>query len=208
MAPIHITWNGTGKMEGMTSINDDPYSNRYCTTQCKNRLSCYAKHFCRLFPNNSKAFKPNGDLMSFRYLDDWEIPRFAPGQCVRVHSYGELRNVQHMLNINLIAWVNPDTKFTMWTHRPEIVEEAAKQARLQPNLRLIWSAPVDNLEADVPDRFVGTFVPVRKATALRDGVPMFCHGQRCIDCMHCYTKPFVGTIYAPFKPYKRRSPRK
>jgi hypothetical protein len=193
---IHITWSGSGKMLGKTSINDDPYSNEYCRTECANREVCYAKRFCRIYKNVGPAFKKNGDVMSQTVLSDQDIPRFSQGDTVRLHSYGEYRNEQHLENHILIARANPKTKFVGWSHRKDLISAAT----LPDNMVFIYSAAVDDIDPDIPDNFVGAYVPVKDETAKELHLPVLCKGQTCVSCGHCYNRAFVGVVYAKFKP--------
>lgn len=194
---IHITWNGTGKMLGKTSINDDPYSNEYCRTECPNRGCCYAKFFCRIFKNVSPVFKRNGDLMSEAIMPDYMLPTFAPGDTVRIHSYGEYRNAIHLQNHIRMAQKNSKTQFVGWSHRADLISAVT----LPENMRFIYSAAVDEIDPDIPDNFVGAYVPIRDETAKEHNIPVMCKGQTCISCGHCYSRPFVGVVYAKYKPH-------
>lgn len=188
---IHVTWKGSGKMLGMTSINDDPYSNDYCLHECDNKNVCYAKRFCNIYPVLSPTFKRNGDIMSAEMMDYQDLPSFSPGSCVRIHSYGEFRNKTHLLNMIYIAYKNPKTTFVGWCHRADLIADVA----LPPNMRFIYSARIDEIDVVIPKNYCGAYIPIKDAD-----VPIFCRGQRCIDCFRCYSNPCVGKVYAKFKP--------
>lgn len=185
-------------MSGVTSINDDPYSNEYCRSQCPNREVCYAKFFCRIYKNVSSCFKKNGDLMSKGLLPKHMLPRFMPGDAVRIHSYGELRNQTHLTNFRNVATDNDASRFVGWSHRADLFT----RQRLPDNMRWIYSAAVDEVDATIPDNFTGVFIPVSEECAEREGIRTHCNGQHCLSCGRCYGKKEPGVIYAKFKPVR------
>ena len=68
-------------------------------------------------------------------------------------------------------------------------------------MRFIYSSGVDDIHAEIPDNFVGVYIPVTHAVVEEHGIKLTCNGQRCIECGKCYGKKDPGVIYAKFKPY-------
>lgn len=193
---IHVTWTGTGKMTGVTSINDDPYSNEYCMNVCPNRTVCYAKRYSLIFKNVRSCFKRNGDLMSKAILPVQMLPCFTPGDTIRIHSYGEYRNATHLTNHRNMAKKNDASRFVGWSHRDDLISKA----RIPDNMQFIFSAKVNEIDALIPDGFDGVYIPVTEEVAEREGVDILCKGQHCLECNRCYSGKPPGVIYAKFKP--------
>lgn len=185
-------------MTGVTSINDDPYSNEYCMSRCPNREVCYAKFYCRIFKNVRSCFKSNGDLMSKAILPTQMLPCFTPGDTIRIHSYGEYRNQTHLTNHRNMAVKNTASRFVGWSHRADLISKA----RLPDNMSFIYSAGVDEIGVEIPSGFTGVFIPVSEEVAEREGISLHCTGQHCLSCGRCYGKSDPGVIYAKFKPIR------
>lgn len=182
-------------MTGISSVNDDPYSNEYCISQCPNRDCCYAKFYSRIFKNVRVCFQKNGDLMSRAILPMQVLPCFVPGDTIRIHSYGEFRNRTHLTNHRNMAKKNEATRFVGWSHRDDLISKS----RLPENMRFIYSAGVNEIDAAIPDNFVGVYIPVTDDVAEEEGVRVTCSGQHCTECGRCYGKSAPGVIYAKFK---------
>ena len=166
------------KMDGFTSINVSVKKNPFCQTMqqkdgiiCKH---CYAK---RVFPSMEARYSENTDL----FLSEDFKPEFIDRKIIRLHSFGELYNELHFKNIIKLVEFNPDTVFTLWTKRKDIVAKA--MTKKPDNLILIYSSPVLNHRAELPKGFDKVFTvydPSQK-------VEINCQ-KSCKDCMKCYTK--------------------
>lgn len=198
---IHVTYKGSGKMEGKVSINDSPYDNPYCVEECPQRHICYAKRMTLIRPSVRRAFKQNGDIMSMVILDEQTLPSFEPGLSVRIHSYGEFRNMSHLINIMNICRKNPKTRFVVWTHRKDLIHRYMKDTPLPDNARFIYSSDVNDVNADIPAGFHGVYIPVSDVVAEEEDISLICVGQKCKDCGRCYHTDNIGRIYAKLKPF-------
>lgn len=182
MSKVHIT-TGSGKLEGISSINTSTLSNSYCT---KMRATdsvcgkCYAARYERLRPNISIAFERNL-FLSKRLIEDKEIP-YINAQEFRFHSYGELINSMHLLNYTRIAEANPRTIFSLWTKRKNLVSRIFNNHDKPSNLIIIYSSPrIDRVEKK-PEYFDKVFTTFTKR--LIKNINCF---SSCLSCKLCYT---------------------
>ena len=179
------------KMDGFTSINVSVKRNGFCQQMqkqdgviCKH---CYAK---RVYPNMEKRYSENIDW----FLSDDFRPEPINRSIVRIHSFGELYNEKHFENLIALFLYNPNTTFTMWTKRKDIVEKVFAKTKKPSNLILIYSSPVLNTTAKLPegfDKVFTVFAPDQK-------VEINCM-KSCKDCMKCYTKNNIAFINEELK---------
>ena len=188
---IHLTYHKEkggekNKMDGMVSINTSTLYNSFCQVMRLDKKkvcsACYA-HIGECFrKKTAQAFARNSEQMAGGIipLDDLthvDVP-FA-----RFHSHGELINWSHLKNLFGIAERNPQTSFTLWTKRPNIVQEFLKKK--PSNLLLIFSSFYKNEFAELPRGFNKTF-NVFSAQGIREGnIDVNCKGK-CIECRKCY----------------------
>ena len=134
---INLTEHRAGefknKMDGFTSINVSVKCNDFCQQMqkqdgliCKH---CYAK---RVFPNMEKRYSDNIDW----FLSDDFRPEPINRNIVRIHSFGELYNEKHFENLIKLFNYNPNTLFTMWTKRKDIVKRVFAMVKKPSNLIL------------------------------------------------------------------------
>ena len=192
---IHLTEHRAekfkNKMDGFTSINVSVKRNDFCQQMqkqdgliCKH---CYAK---RVFPNMEKRYSENIDW----FLSDDFRPEPINRNIVRIHSFGELYNEKHFENLIKLFNYNPNTLFTMWTKRKDIVKRVFAMVKKPSNLILIYSSPVLNTTAELPegfDKVFTVFTPEQK-------IEFNCMKQ-CKDCMKCYTKNDITFINEELK---------
>lgn len=179
------------KMDGFTSINVSVKRNKFCQQMqkqdgviCKH---CYAK---RVYPNMEKRYSENIDW----FLSDDFRPEPINRSIVRIHSFGELYNEKHFENLIKLFNYNPQTTFTMWTKRKDIVEKVFAKTEKPSNLILIYSSPVLNTTSKLPegfDKVFTVFTPDQK-------VEINCM-KSCRDCMKCYTKNNIAFINEELK---------
>lgn len=185
-SPVHIT-KLTGKLEGFRSISVDTTSNEYCIKMNKTSAicgSCYSMKMLKGFRKNAQpALERNSKLLSERVIWNYELPTIKD-KYFRFDAHGELHNIIHLINYVNIVEHNPDTNFSLWTKRKDLIRRYAKECGPFPkNLRLIYSNPViDKVIPDVPEYFHQTF---NNVTDKYDGVQQ-CTGQKCKDCLLCY----------------------
>jgi hypothetical protein len=194
------------KMDDMISINTSPLKNEFCMkmhTKGKEMFKaghknpiicgrCYSITDMKLRPNVAVRYAENLRLLSESIMPFEVLPRFAPGEVVRFHANGELRNETHLKNFINIAMINPHASFVLWTKRLDLV----RGLRNKPaNLRMIYSNPVVDkplLKPPLPV-FDGVFNVIDKCDMTSN-----CAGQ-CKVCKRCYGERPPGTIIEHIK---------
>jgi len=186
----------SGKLAGFKAINfsalDNPFCERMSQIEGTVCASCYSRRMLLTFRKRAReGWKQNSILMSDD-LEDWQLPRFEPESYVRLLSHGELDNLTQLYNFQKIALLNPETHFTMWTKRVDLIEKADF---LEPasNLRIIASSPYIGIKAEVDhSRIDGVFTVYQKGEVPEDS--FHCAGKKCATCMHCYTSRLFSHI--------------
>ena len=206
MTTVHITnASKNGKMEGIPSINTSTLNNSFCTGMRANLShqpkvceKCYAATFEQHRSNLGSALQRNSILLSTKVIPKDELPDIN-ALVFRFSSFGELENDVHFTNLVNICWKNPNTFFSLWTKRADIVQ-AYLQRNLKPkNLNLIYSSPFFNKEHGRPTYFDKVFTVY---TVEPEGIN--CH-SKCKDCMLCYTKNATVHIREMVKKPKRKT---
>jgi hypothetical protein len=177
----------SGKLGGIPSINTSPYRNEYCSvmsavpgTVCS---VCYARRLTWFRKALETICVDNGDLLRV-YPMAARVPWFAE-RYVRLHSFGELINVAHLLNFYDIARGNPEVTFALWTKRKELVKRGGTPP---DNVVLIYSVT----QLDPPKRLLRVPRGFHHTYAVFTTGPDC--GARCLDCLRCYTRESPGVI--------------
>tara|TARA_Y100000004_G_C8647403_1_gene299635 strand:+ start:84 stop:356 length:273 start_codon:yes stop_codon:yes gene_type:complete len=90
--------------------------------------------------------------------------------------------------------MSPNTTFTLWTKRTNIVNKAIKKFGKPDNLILVYSALGLDAEIELPKHFDKVFIVQSKKDDKTN-----CFGA-CMDCLKCYTKTDTTThIYEEIK---------
>ena len=184
------------KMNGLNSINTSALANKYCTAMNKSKKfvcgSCFAIHQEKQYKNVKVRYLDHLQILSETILSDNEIKAFKfTSQYIRLHSFGELVNLNHLLNFYRIAELWPELNFALWTKRIDIVEKLSFKPN---NLRLVYSNKYVNrpLRSILPKlkalKFSAVFNVYDKKTAAANKTNINCH-KNCINCLLCY-KPY------------------
>jgi hypothetical protein len=187
----------SGKLDGFRAVNTSPLSNEFCLKMEKQEdtvcAHCYSLRQMRTYrPNMIPPLTRNGELLSSRPLERQEIPSFKPGEAVRYSAHGELINAQHFLNLCKIAECNPESMFSLWTKRPDLVVRYI--GSVPENLRLVFSHPVVNPKLDefsIPYGFDQVFAVYTPEYAAEHNIEINCT-RRCAECMQCYAPRGTG----------------
>jgi len=190
---IHVTKVMTGKMLDMWSINAG--NTKRCKKRAKNKKSicfkCYNWRFLARYLNAKTCFERNTKALSKRILSPEELPTLDI-DCIRLDAYGELKNSIHFMNLIKICEKNPDTFHVLWTKEVDYVKEILDNYPKPKNLRLIYSSPIINVRAKLPEYFDKVFTVYDEEGAKK--VKINCGGKLCRACMICYD-PKNRTIY-------------
>ena len=207
MTAVHIS-NMTGKLAEFRAISTNTKTNAYCIEQHAKAIEhktdnicgdCYSHKMLDGFRKNmAPALQRNSDLLSSRPLERKEIPRILDS-VFRLAAHGELINDQHMENLMAIVIDNPWCRFALWTKRVDIVFRYIKKYGKPENLNLIYSNPKKSHIMSKPPKFFDkTF---NNVLSDEDVDRQNCTGQKCKDCLLCYTINDVKTIVEKVKKY-------
>lgn len=199
---IHLTYHKDNKLDGIVSLNTSTFFNNFCNAiGCRSKCRkdreqdkvchlCYSEKNERIYKNLEEKLIKNSKLLSEGKIK----PFFINAAFVRIHSFGELINEQHMENIYNIAKFNPHTTFCLMTKRYNLV---MKYPKLK-NVIYIASSPVVNKEVEnksVLEYFDKTFTVYSKNFDIEKiGKKINCHGLSCAQCRKCYTRRGTKSI--------------
>lgn len=188
---VHVTIGSkTGKMQGIDSINTSSLKNEFCQKMASNEKSicnkCYSNRTSKMYTSLEKRLIQNSELLSGGFLPLEQLP-FINSSVMRFDSFGELINHIHFINLLNIAEKNKHCRFVLWTKRKDIVKKVLDNREKPENFHLIFSSPVKNQVAKLPQYFSKVFTVFDKKTAQNDNIAINCGGKKCIDCMLCYT---------------------
>jgi hypothetical protein len=191
----HIAKNGGhNKMDGIVSINTSTLSNPFCQKMMKVKDSVCSKCYTKRFDTSSN------DSFYLHNMEELERADFVPfrinNSVVRFHSIGELTGEQMFKNMITLARFNPNSTFTLWTKRPEIVSNVLSVMRKPKNLILIYSSPVRNTAVSIDTigkHFDKVFTVYELKYAKENGIELNCE-KSCMQCMKCYTKNKIKYI--------------
>jgi hypothetical protein len=196
MNQLHFTFHKVrkdgfaNKMDGMISINTNSVTNPFCQRMrltdavCK---SCYNKRLERF---TAKAFQRNNDL----FLDENYQPEKIMYNTIRFHSFGELLNATHYKNIIKLCEYNPNTSFTLWSKRADIIGLYEKPV----NLINIYSSHKMNVEERLPINFDKVFTVYNPAFIRENGIEINCK-KSCYSCGICYSKNDITYVKEQIK---------
>jgi hypothetical protein len=136
-----------------------------------------------------KRFIANTDIMT---ADNF-VPEFINRTIIRLHSFGELYSEIHFQNIIKLCNHNTQTRFVLWTKRPNIVNAVLLYTDKPVNLTLIFSSPMMNIKAELPDNFDKTFTVYDKKFIAENDIEINCMKQ-CNECMKCYNVNNIDDI--------------
>jgi hypothetical protein len=182
----------TGKLAGFHAISTNTLTNEFCKKMYSSGkkdlicTKCYSMEMLQgLRKNCAPAWQHNSDILSGGIIPAHMLPTILDA-FFRFSAHGELINETHLENLNRIAEYNPHCTFALWTKRKDIVQKYYRHNRKPENMILIYSNPTINRVMDnVPEFFDRTFNNVEKHFK---GIEQNCTGQKCRDCLLCYTK--------------------
>ena len=193
-----------GKLERLEAISTNTRTNSFCV-KMKNVSKpnwicrvCYSWNTLDIgvYPSLEPALQHNSDVLSAAPLQPEQMPKFKKKtEYVRFSAHGDLINEIHIDNLMKIAAAYPDIFFALWSKRVTIVRAYFKTHKIPSNLQLVWSNPVVNKVVDIPPApFHRVFNNVS-----HKGYKENCTGQKCKDCLLCYTNSGVTTIVEKVK---------
>ena len=189
----------SGKLKGIPALNTSPLNNKFCKAMSKKKDSicgsCYSINMLSTFRKSADApFRKYGEFLSSKIHPPEYLPKPPNALYVRFSAHGELINVDHAVNLFQICDSSPNTTFTLWTKRYNLVWRAIEYYGKPKNLILIYSAIGLDQEKRLPMHFDKVFIVQSKKNDKTN-----CLGK-CIDCLKCYTQSDTTThIYEEIK---------
>jgi len=126
-------------------------------------------------PNVNAAYTRNANLLMEPIPES--LLSWAPLDSHRIQAFGELLNDAHWGNCVKLAICNPQSKFTIWTKRTDLIEKS--KWRTPENLQVIASGTY--LSNDLIPGYP-TFLVSKKEPEIKYWK---CQGK-CVECQYCY----------------------
>ena len=193
-----------GKLEELQAISTNTRSNQFCIDMKKVKKDnwicseCYSWETLNIgvYKQLEPALQHNSDILAFAPLEPEQMPKFKrKTRFVRLSAHGDLINDLHLENLIVIVNANSDISFGLWSKRADIVKRYFSNNPIPKNLQLVYSNPVVNKIMNKPPApFHRTFNNVSHKGYLEN-----CTGQKCKDCLLCYTNSKVNVIVEKVK---------
>ena len=204
--PIHVTEKHGGKMSQMFSISTSPLCNPYCQARYNNNSKkkipiicawCFAHRQLERYVNNQPILEYNTTVLKKIIPIDF-LPFIAVcnyKNYFRFESFGDLNNVEQVINYFNICKKNQHINFALWTKNYNFIAVAInKYGYKKPaNLQIIGSVakinPSENEKAELLTRY--DFI--NKTFSVYDSdtkANINCGGKKCIECGFCYDKKY------------------
>ena len=189
---VWITVHG-GKMNGIRSISTNPLSNHFCQRMhgCGNTdiicTHCYATNLVGFRRGLWEHMESNSKILSERVLCLEELPKYTD-ELMRFHSFGEIINHTHVVNIFNICYNNPQTQHVIYSKRCDMLED---MEHLKPsNLRVIESNALVNNVYRVPKSSIADCVFNVVTPDYLEEHPEYTTTCKmaCDSCRLCYTR--------------------
>ena len=140
---LKVSDHMSGKMEGIKCITTACTVNDHCKSLHTNGICkhCYAFKYLNMRPTVRKCYERNSNVLS-NAMDVSFMPSFRSGDFVRLESFGDLINREHIENYLLICFKNPKTNFSLFTKRRFMLNEFFKsfEVKKPKNLAIVSSA--------------------------------------------------------------------
>ena len=204
---IHVS-NMYGKLEDLHAISTDTTTNDFCNSMFKSPnkdvicTECYSQTMLRTYRKNMQpCLRRNSEMLSSYILEDRFIPTILD-RVFRFNAHGELINRTHFRNLLAIVNKNPHCTFALWTKRFSIVNKVLEEETKPKNLVLIYSNPIINTiinplkNWNLSKHFDKTFnnVDFNQFEEKQN-----CTGQKCKDCLECYSENDTSMIVEAVK---------
>lgn len=203
-----ITKNHSGKMEGMISLSVactkcplciKAHNTKDNSNICKH---CYSFRMLQRYKTLREKLENNYDFFTTVELNKNDIP-FINASMFRFEAFGDISNELQFKNYVLIAEYNPWTTFTLWTKRPQILDNAFNKYGINKpsNLIIIYSEPIIDRRYTSTDfktlknkyTFIDKVFTVHSKNGIDDTF-INCGAKKCAECKLCYTHNKVTVI--------------
>lgn len=140
---LKVSNHMSGKMDGIKCITSACTVNDHCKSLHTNGICkhCYAFRYLQLRQSVRKCYENNSKVIS-NAMDVTYMPSFRHGDFVRLESFGDLININHIENYLLMAFKNPKTNFALFTKRRFMLENYFNdfEVKKPKNLAIVSSA--------------------------------------------------------------------
>ena len=194
----HITFEHEAKMNGIISLSTYVGKNRFCQARCNNCDNaickyCYADSLTQQRQGlKNKLIRMHAILTNIALTaDDIPVIDSELYPYFRFESFGDINNTIQINNYNLIAAMNPDINFTLWSKNPGIIQNAINNGMvLSVNLVIgLSSLYLNKPELDKAQKysFIRFLFTVYDNDYIREhNVIINCGARHCISCGICY----------------------
>lgn len=146
--PILYVSHPIGKMHDIPAITSSCLCNGFCAKMHENPETvcahCYASSGLAFKTAARLHYERNTELLSSSLIPERDLPRFYT-DVARFETHGDWVNLVHAQNEIRIAEYNPQTQFTCWTKRIDLLVKLVKSGIRQPeNFHVKVSAPFLN----------------------------------------------------------------
>ncbi len=136
----------------MASLSTSCTCNLYCKKRSGNKSlicsHCYAERQMKIYHNLEKCLIKNTEILTNRILDKTELP-IINFLYFRFESFGDLININQIVNYFNICKKNPKVHFALWTKNPFVIADAINKGVAKPrNLQIVYSSPMINIVND------------------------------------------------------------
>ena len=187
----------TGKMSGMQSFSTSVVLNKYCQERRNNDKlicsECFAAAMTEFYGDNfTGKLAKNTELVTSRILDFEELP-YINCFVFRLESFGDVSNVNQVINYFNLCYKNQHCQFSVWTKNPWLYKAAIESGNKKPdNLNIVLSSPCINHCVKTHFDFVDMIFTVYTAEyALIHDIKINCGNRKCLECMNCYSKNHI-----------------
>ena len=122
-------------------------------------------------------------------VQEWPLLNVA---LIRLESFGDLNNVNQVINYFNFAKRNKHAKVVLWTKNPGLVDKAIKAGHKKPgNVIIIVSSLFINTVSDFPkfNYFIDKYFTVYNNPFITENnVNITCGARSCLNCQRCYHK--------------------
>ena len=194
----HIVFDHDAKMHGVISLSTFIGDNRFCRARCKNCDNaickyCYAASLTAQRAELKNKLRRIHAILTSVELTAADIPKLDSNlyPYFRFEAFGDINNVLQVKNYNLIAAVNNDINFTLWTKNPGIIQNAINNGMtLSKNIVIgLSSLYLNKPELDKAQKypFIRFLFTVYDDKYIeKNNVVINCGAKHCVSCGICY----------------------
>lgn len=197
---VWITFHTDLKMEGFQSLSTSPLPNKFCQYRCGNGIGvcskCYSERQMKYKVALNDHLEDNFHILQ-KLLEEEDIMsiKFSTPHG-RFESFGDVASVEQAVNYLRIVYNNPNTFFGIWSkNTKEIWKEAFEIMGKPTNCNYVHSSlffdtkdELDETEYWFVDFIFTVYTTEGKLFRAVCNGSILCNGEKCKECMVCYTK--------------------